>query len=146
MHYVEILQVAGAAWDKIKPPEDPSFDQCTITHRDNLVAQTEAVVRTRSASNPFEREVLGILQAKAVEASATSAQSDKPKRSRRAKANAEPAKATDQATAMAATSQSTQAASFALPIGGANQKRTVKTTVSAKGGTKTKAKAAKRGK
>ena len=61
MHHTEILQIAAAAWDRTKPADDPSFNNCSLTHRENLVAQTETVIRTGGASNDFEKAVLSAL-------------------------------------------------------------------------------------
>lgn len=65
MTYLEIVGIAAAAWSQVKPAEDPEFNSCTMHYRDQLIAQTEAVITTRSATTDFERAVLAIADEKA---------------------------------------------------------------------------------
>jgi hypothetical protein len=68
MQYAEIKAIAAAAWSQVKPAEDPEFDAISMHFRDQLVAQTEAVVKTRNATSDFEKAVLSILDGEVVTA------------------------------------------------------------------------------
>ena len=75
MTYPEIVGIAAAAWSQVKPAEDPELNGCTMHYRDQLIAQTEAVINTRSATTNFEKAVLAIVDEKAQqEAAATSSE------------------------------------------------------------------------
>ena len=65
MHFNDILSLAARAWHEIKDPNDPEFNQCQITHRENLGAAAQAVVNSGVASTPFEKAVLRIYRADA---------------------------------------------------------------------------------
>ncbi len=66
MQYAEVKAIAAAAWSQVKPAEDPEFDAVSMHFRDQLVAQTEAVVKTRNATSDFEKAVLAILDGEVV--------------------------------------------------------------------------------
>jgi hypothetical protein len=86
MQYSDVCAVAANAWEQTKDKEDPSFNGCSYTHRDNLVAIAEAVIRTRSATTDFEKAVLGILDAMPAAAPAVAdAKPAKKPRSRKAR-------------------------------------------------------------
>lgn len=61
MHLNDILPLAAVAWSKVKPAGDPEFNNCALSHREKLVAEAEAVVRTGSARTEFEKAFLGLL-------------------------------------------------------------------------------------
>ena len=61
MHLNDMLPLAAVAWSKVKPAGDPEFNNCALSHREKLVAEAEAVVRTGSARTDFEKAFLGLL-------------------------------------------------------------------------------------
>lgn len=61
MHVTEVVRVAAEAWHRVKPADDPEFNGCQLSHREKLVAQVEALIRTNSASDDFERAAKEIL-------------------------------------------------------------------------------------
>lgn len=58
MHFTDILSLAARAWHETKPASDPEFNDCALTHRENLGAAAKAVVDTEQAFSPFDRAVL----------------------------------------------------------------------------------------
>lgn len=44
----EIVSAAAAAWERVKDASDPSFSDCALTHRANLIHQAESAARLRS--------------------------------------------------------------------------------------------------
>jgi predicted flap endonuclease-1-like 5' DNA nuclease len=65
MHFNDILSLAARAWHEIKDPKDPEFNQCQITHRENLGAAAQAVVNSGLAFSEFDKAVLRIYRADA---------------------------------------------------------------------------------
>lgn len=61
MHVTEIIRVAAQAWNKIKPADDPDFNNCALSHRERCIAQVEALERGGSATNDFEKAAKEIL-------------------------------------------------------------------------------------
>lgn len=57
MHFSDILQLAAAAWHETKSANDPEFNDCALTHRENLGAAAKAVVDHGEAFNHFDRVV-----------------------------------------------------------------------------------------
>lgn len=79
MELSDKVAVAAQAWDKVKPADDPAYNQCALSHKEFLLAQVEAVERTGSASNPFEKavkEILDVRTAEMVEAQAQPAEAE----------------------------------------------------------------------
>lgn len=67
MHFNDILSLAARAWHEVKDPKDPEFNQCQITHRENLGAAAQAVVDSglTSGATPFDKAVMRIYRADA---------------------------------------------------------------------------------
>lgn len=63
MHFTEILNLAARAWHETKDASDPEFNDCQITHRENLGAAARAVVDSRQAFTRFDRIVLRLFLA-----------------------------------------------------------------------------------
>ncbi len=58
MHFTEILNLAARAWHETKADADPEFNDCTLTHRENLGAAVKAVVDSEQVFTDFDRVVL----------------------------------------------------------------------------------------
>ena len=58
MHFTEILQLAARAWHETKALSDPEFNDCAVTHRENLAAAASGVINSSQAFNHFDRVVL----------------------------------------------------------------------------------------
>lgn len=58
MHFSDILSLAARAWHETKDPKDPEFNDCALTHRENLGAAAKAVVDSQQAFSLFDRVVL----------------------------------------------------------------------------------------
>lgn len=58
MHFTDILSLAARAWHETKPANDPEFNDCALTHRENLGAAAKAVVDSKQAFSFFDRVVL----------------------------------------------------------------------------------------
>lgn len=58
MHFSEVLSLAARAWHETKDPKDPEFNDCALTHRENLGAAAKAVVDSGQAFSVFDRVVL----------------------------------------------------------------------------------------
>jgi len=73
MHITETVHIAAQAWSKVKPAEDPEFNGCSLSHRENLIAQVERLAATGSARNDFEKAAKEIMdsQLKAPEPATT---------------------------------------------------------------------------
>jgi len=58
MHFTDVLNLAARAWHEVKDANDPEFNQCAVTHRENLGAAAQGVVNSGLAFTPFEKTVL----------------------------------------------------------------------------------------
>lgn len=58
MHFTDILSLAARAWHETKPASDPEFNDCALTHRENLGAAAQAVVDSERAFSLFDHVVL----------------------------------------------------------------------------------------
>lgn len=63
MHFNEIINLAARAWHEIKVAADPEFNDCQITHREQLGAAAKGVVDSGQAFSPFEQAVLRLYRA-----------------------------------------------------------------------------------
>lgn len=65
MHFNDVLSLAARAWHEIKPASDPEFNNCAITHRENLGAAAQAVIDSGLAFSEFDKAVLRIAKSDA---------------------------------------------------------------------------------
>jgi hypothetical protein len=73
MHITETVRVAAEAWRKVKPAEDPDFNNCALSHRETLICKVERVAATGGVYDDFEKAAKEILdsQLKAPETATT---------------------------------------------------------------------------
>jgi hypothetical protein len=73
MHITETVRIAAEAWRKVKPAEDPDFNNCALSHRETLICKVERVAATGGVYDDFEKAAKEILdsQLKAPEPAAT---------------------------------------------------------------------------
>lgn len=60
MHFPDLARLAAKAWHEVKAEGDPEFNECAITHRENLVAAVQGAVHGGQAFNKFDAVVLRI--------------------------------------------------------------------------------------
>jgi hypothetical protein len=64
--YAKAAVIAAVAWQASKPVDDPPFPACTITHRERLIAEVEALLKCGAPSDqsvltPFLEAALAVI-------------------------------------------------------------------------------------
>jgi hypothetical protein len=63
--YAKTAVIAAVAWEASKPVGDPPFPACTIAHRESLIAEVEALLKSgppnQSVLTPFLEAALAVI-------------------------------------------------------------------------------------
>jgi hypothetical protein len=57
----DAMNIAAKAWERVKPEDDPPFDQCAPDHKFRLAYKVESVAKTGRIEDDFDSEVYAIL-------------------------------------------------------------------------------------